>query len=176
MAKRGKRNPRWTPFEPGAAIELTGDPAIDTKESWVNSRYQVFVYHQLAGWADGAPEIVHLSIKRHDRACIHDWREFQRIKNELCGTDSEAVELYPAEGRKADVANQYHLFALPPGMRFPVGFDDGRITDEDEGVREEVTKQAEALGIPVGLSRQREWKPHHRSKDCPRVGPVWKRK
>ncbi|MGH3430252.1 MAG: DUF7694 domain-containing protein, partial [Mycobacteriales bacterium] len=41
----------------------------------------------------------HLSIRRQDRQAARDWRDFQRIKTEIAGPDTEAVELFPAEGR-----------------------------------------------------------------------------
>jgi hypothetical protein len=66
--------------------------------------------------------IRHLSIRRDDRKAIHDWRHFQQIKNELCGREMEGVELYPAESRLVDEANQYHLYVImDPRIRWPVG-------------------------------------------------------
>jgi hypothetical protein len=44
---------------------------------------------------------------RLDGQAIHDWRELQRIKNEIVGDEIEAVELYPAESRLLDTANWY---------------------------------------------------------------------
>lgn len=87
------------------------------KETWINNRYQVAV--------DRGPDIIHLSIKRLDRAAVHDWRDLQRIKNDLVGPDHEAVELYPAEERLVDTANQYHLWVLAKaGQRFPFGYNE----------------------------------------------------
>jgi hypothetical protein len=67
-------------------------------------------------------DVVWLSIKRRDRQPFHDWRELQGIKNSILGPETEAVELYPAESRCVDTSNQYHLWALPPGLRFPFGY------------------------------------------------------
>lgn len=65
---------------------------------------------------------MHLSVKRIDKAPVRHWRHMQRIKNELCGPECEGVELYPAESRLLDEANQYHLFVVPnDGYRFPFG-------------------------------------------------------
>lgn len=76
---------------------------------------------------DLGSDILHLSIKRLDREPIHDWRDLQRIKNELVGPECEAVEVYPAESRLVDTANQYHLWACSnPAYRFPIGFNHGR--------------------------------------------------
>lgn len=70
----------------------------------------------------------HLSFKRHDRRAVHDWRKVQEIKTAICGPDVEAVELYPAEARVVDTANQYHLWAFP-GQKLPFGFPSGLRTD-----------------------------------------------
>lgn len=67
-----------------------------------------------------------LSIKRRDKKVIHDWRAFQRIKNELCGENREAIEIYPPEDQLVDEANQFHLWVLPEGRVSPIGFRYGR--------------------------------------------------
>lgn len=93
-----------------------------------NSRYFVRVSpyqyaSEAAGWL--------LSIRTTQRDARHDWREFQRIKNELCGPECEAVELYPAESRLLDTANQFFLFVLPAGDRAPFGFTQRTVMDND---------------------------------------------
>lgn len=93
---------------------------------YANSRYQVHVRTVDSG--------VHLSIKRLDQLPIHDWRDLQRIKDELVGPDCEAVELYPASERLVDTSNQYHLWALPdPACRFDLGFTERLVWDADAG-------------------------------------------
>ena len=91
-------------------------------EHWINDTYHVVLRRE--PWdQDPSVETAHLSIKRHDRAPIHDWRDLQRIKSELLGPECEAVELYPAESRVVDSANQYHLWGFTdPGNRMPFGF------------------------------------------------------
>lgn len=85
---------------------------------WRNDLYQI----EVRPYGD---DFVQLNIRRRDGApCIRDWRHFQRIKNELLGPECEAVELYPAESRKVDAANKYHLWGCTiPGWRFPIGMD-----------------------------------------------------
>lgn len=75
--------------------------------------------------------IVQLNIRRRDgKPILRDWRHFQQIKNELVGEENEAVELYPAESRKTDTSNKYHLWCLrEPGQRFPFGFNDRMVLD-----------------------------------------------
>ena len=95
---------------------------------WLNSTYQVNV-RDVEG--EGIlPGTTWLSIKRRDKEPIHDWRDLQEIKTKLCGPEREAVEVYPAESRVVDTANQFHLWVLPEGQRVPFGFDDGRIISD----------------------------------------------
>lgn len=78
----------------------------------------------------GMPAMFWLSIKRRDKAPIRDWRVLQRIKNAILTPEHEAVELFPAESRLVDTANQYHLWALAsPGDRFPFGFEERLVQD-----------------------------------------------
>jgi len=122
----------WTRLEPF----LPADPDAFHKANgsdaslWKNDIYQVIARPMMAnGERTGG---VHLSIRRNDRRPARDWRDFQRIKNELCGPEREGIELYPAESRLVDCANQYHMWVAPPGVRFPVGFDEGRVTRTPE--------------------------------------------
>jgi hypothetical protein len=96
-------------------------------EVWVNDRYTVHVQRR------DDSSVAELSIRRNDRKAIRDWRHFQWIKTEIAGADVEAFELYPAEDRLMDTANQYYLYCLPPGQRIPAGYDTGRnLSDVDE--------------------------------------------
>ena len=88
-----------------------------------SSYYQVAVerIENMRKGGGSAPYLIELSIKRNDRGAIIDWRELQRIKNAIVGEESEAVQLFPAESRVVDTANQYWLYALPKGRRFGFG-------------------------------------------------------
>jgi hypothetical protein len=129
MTKRKKQNwddVPWTPFveiEPPFAADGT-EPARGGPTRWMaNSIYVVLV--QVAQDVPPFGLVVQLSITTHDQQARHDWREMQRIKNELVGENVEAVELYPSENRMVDNANWYHLFCFPRlavgGGRFPFG-------------------------------------------------------
>ncbi len=62
----------------------------------------------------------------------------------LCSI-SEAVELYPAESRKVDTANQYWLWCFRSDkVRFPIGFQERAVTD-----------------VPLGKSVQRPFEDSH---------------
>jgi len=138
MGRNKTKTPRWTRFERcddasyRAHLARYGDALARRPELtvWRNSRYQVAVtIHD--DFPIGVP-IIHLSIKRLDRKPIHDWRDLQRIKNELCGEEREAVELYPAETRLVDEANQFHLWVFPEGMMAPFGYFGDRVVHAPE--------------------------------------------
>ena len=72
--------------------------------SFANSRYQVLVnFDDAPGW----PPMIHLRIKAHDKRCVRDWRDMQRIKNEIGGTEAEGGEREPEEGRLGDEGNEF---------------------------------------------------------------------
>lgn len=92
---------------------------VDRDKVFINDKYQVNVRSM--------ENMTHLSIKRLDKQPIHDWRELQEIKNQLVGPEHEGVELYPAESRLVDSANQFHIWVVKDkSYRFPFGFQGGR--------------------------------------------------
>ena len=92
-------------------------------EVWMNDKYQV------ARNEHGV--LIHLSIKRLDKSPLErDWRDYQAIKNQLIGKECEAIELFPAESRLVDNANQFHLWGWGnPEIRVPVGWNDRMVSD-----------------------------------------------
>jgi hypothetical protein len=97
----------------------------DSAELWINHTYQVMLRR--------FPETgaAYLSIKRIDQAQARSWRDIQQIKDQLLGPDCEAVELFPAQGRLVDTANQYHLWgSTDPAFRFPFGFTHRAVSDD----------------------------------------------
>lgn len=126
----------WQPMErmhavidPDIALLAKTDPRVrevldQSREVWGNDLYTVIVYR------DSRNRVSHLSIRRDDREAARDWRHFQQIKNDIAGPDCEAVELYPAEDRLVDMANQYHLWVFPPGFRIPFGFQERAVQEE----------------------------------------------
>jgi hypothetical protein len=133
----------WTPFTPCAipenALYRSGDsePPLYIVR---NSRYQVAV------WVEGAPDFpvwgewAHLSIKVHDRQAYHDWRDLQRIKNEVIGPEYDAVEIYPDEAKLVDSANQYHLFVFRK-LKLPFGFQTRLVADGQSTFAPEVEQR-----------------------------------
>ena len=99
---------------------------------WTNDTYMVNVHDNKATAIEGML-VTHLSIKRHDNEPCTDWRDFQEIKNQICGPEREGMQIHPAESRLVDGANQFHLWVLPEGMKIPIGFFDGRRVTDDPG-------------------------------------------
>lgn len=96
---------------------------------WLNSRYEVWVTLNAVSH-DGWPKMHWLSIKRRDKEVIRDWRDLQRIKNDLIGPEHEAVELFPAESRLVDSSNQFHLWVLADiSLKFPFGYFERLVID-----------------------------------------------
>lgn len=153
--ERMAQRPPWTPFQKGYLLseglaDAYGERASRT-EIYLNSRYQVYKAPFKLTFADGTiKEGIELSIKNLDKTAEWDWRDMQRIKNELCGPEFEGCQLFPAESRLVDTANQYYMFVLPEGERFPFGFQD-RLVMDDHG--------------PDG-ARQRPFEPGTRPADC----------
>lgn len=131
----------WTPLERTQPVPLSqeakatlrargaGDDLLDelaAGQLWRNPIYTVMVTHHADGWVE------ELSIRRNDRQPVHDWRHFQMIKTQLAGADVEAFELYPAEDRLMDTANQYYVFCMPPGHTLPVGYSGPRLLIDAE--------------------------------------------
>src|SRR5262245_4281241 len=114
----------WTPFVE-MQVPTTGlGAAHDPDRIYRNSRYQVSVWYEEN---DQMGKYIHLSIKDIDKTARHDFRDYQRIKNELCGPETEGIELYPAESRLVDTCNQFHMYVLP--HRLPFGFSERLIAD-----------------------------------------------
>jgi len=96
---------------------------LATLSVYVNDTYRVRIRTM--------PPYIHIAIGRHDGQPCMSWRDFQRIKNELVGPEYEAVELFPAESRLLDSANEYHLYAVADARyRFPFGFEKRFVMDD----------------------------------------------
>jgi hypothetical protein len=90
-------------------------PIIGKCEIWSSSDYVVCVRPYLGqGW--------YLVLHNQNKTTDVPWTHKQQIKNDICGKEAEAVELFPAHSRLVDSKNQYHLWVLPIGEKFQIGF------------------------------------------------------
>lgn len=113
----------WRPFVKTIAVQPDGTPDPDVlsgkEEFYANGHYLVYI-RRIKATVPDLDDMVHLSLRTVENDTRHDWRDFQRIKNELVGPHWEAVELYPDVDRLVDTANQYHLWCFP--FQLPFGF------------------------------------------------------
>lgn len=83
-----------------------------------NSLYNVHVYTGDAVPCNSPGDLIYLSVRRLERARLpRDWRDLQRIKNEIVGPEHEGFELFPAESRLVDQSDQFHLWVLARPLR-----------------------------------------------------------
>lgn len=88
--------------------------------TYVNQYYLVnaYIYKEKEGgisrWT--------LAIYNHDRSAMRDWREFQKIKNEICGEETIGFEFYPPESVVLDNANVFIMYVLPKSDDLGFGF------------------------------------------------------
>lgn len=134
--RRRVRNREWIPLERATMQErrpevkaflesIDKDDIEMPDEMWVNPYYVCSVYRAEAG------HVHQISFRHQDRnRTDRDWRETQRIKNEIAGEEVEAIELYPRMGRLVDNANQFHLWCAPPGVEIELGYPRGCVIDQ----------------------------------------------
>ena len=147
----------WKPFEKANAFRggiagLSPEDFIPdhaTREVWINNLYQVevlkfydgkpvngmdYLQSQIEKRPLGTCAFIRLSFKRQDGTAVHDWRDCQRIKNELVGEDWTGIEIYPPESILVDTCNQWFLFCVPDGeARFPFMFQERLVTEAPNG-------------------------------------------
>jgi len=120
--------------------------SAEPESLFINDKYVVSVFKNEPHGFGSDVTVWHLSIRRQDREACEDWRDFQQIKNEICGNEREGLELYPAESRVMDAANQYHIFVIMnDGFLIPVGYTD--YTDGN-GKRDDGAKLGKAKQRP----------------------------
>ena len=92
---------------------------INETDVYINNLYMCFV--------ERSEDIIHISFKTHDKKTDAgiSWQHKQWIKNDICGEESEGLEMFPAESRIVNMANQYHLWVLTKNKKLPFGFCDG---------------------------------------------------
>lgn len=160
MSKR-KRNrllpaPRtWGEWRPLQAGELAaGQDRWDS--GWHNEAYEVRLLRDaLLLVQPRLGSVLLLSARRRDGQAVHDWRDLQRIKNELVGRENEAIELYPRESRLVDSGNTYFLWVLAePGVEWPIGYCGSRVVTDKLGGHQ---RPFDADEIPVDNLSREDW-------------------
>lgn len=122
---------KWKKFELESNPTMNGEPLpLDKGESvWSNN---VYVVNKIE---DATGKVAKLSLYRKDGKATHDWRDIQRIKNELAGGDAWFAEIYPAQSHTIDITNTYHLWRLTGDAveQMKRNSSDGREVSQDMG-------------------------------------------
>jgi hypothetical protein len=95
---------------------LMREASVPAEKVYMNGLFVVQVYPHHCAWGD----VKRVMIRWADARPEHDWALFQRIKNELFGPDRVALEVFPSEQHKQDVANVYWMFVMPEGFECPI--------------------------------------------------------
>lgn len=112
LAKKEFKKP-VTKFEPIDLNVACFVPKGMTR-AYKNTRYIVMVYdnHPVStGFATCA-----LIQKHDDTPIVRHWSEIQKIKNEIFGENTVAIEYYPAQNDLVDEHNIYWIWLFPKGV------------------------------------------------------------
>jgi hypothetical protein len=112
--RRSGEWPGWNvqPIPTGAIPSLGWAGLLE--QVWENKIYAVLT--RTLTTPDGV--MVHLAIRNFDQTDI-PWIDKMRIKDELCGKERFAVEVFPARSRLVDQVSMYHLWVYPEGYQPP---------------------------------------------------------
>jgi hypothetical protein len=104
-------------------------PTLEEKAAFIERAVQSYASAQVYENDVYQVEIVQrgpylqLRIRRNDGGPCENWRDFQQIKNEIVGSECEAVELFPARNVARPAVNEHCLWVYAdPTARFPLGF------------------------------------------------------
>lgn len=91
------------------ALKLGGNPNYKPHKVYKNNRYlvQCFNDQEILGF-----KAIQCLIRRNDGKAIYNWPELQRLKNELFGAETEAVQIFPKESSLIDAAHLYWMWIL----------------------------------------------------------------
>ena len=131
-SKKSKKN-AWTPL---VRFELTNEyfPNVDVSsleydEYWCNDEYIVKVYypnnpaHQFSN--NKFTWLCFRNVRNTHTA--HDWRDMQMMKNEICGEERTAVEVFPPMSKLVDTCNQFHMWVYPEDYKLDFGYNEQSI-------------------------------------------------
>lgn len=103
------------PVGPWLEIDLSTRP----HPSWMtrayeNNRYIVMIIDNCPTNAGNAIRV--MIQKVNDSPILNHWSELQKIKNELFGPETMAIEYYPKESELVNQHNIYWLWIFPDGV------------------------------------------------------------
>jgi len=101
------------PAGPFKQIDLSDIPFVPggLTRAYSNNRYVIMIHDETPTSMGKATKVL---IQNHfDKPIINHWSELQKIKNEIFGLETTAVEYYPAESELINDHNIYWLWIFP---------------------------------------------------------------
>lgn len=104
-----------TPEIPFKMVDLSNKPHPEwMTRSYHNNRYIVMIDDN-AKTTQG--EAIRAMVQTlDDEPIVNHWSEMQRIKNEIFGEETMAIEYYPASSELTDTCNIYWMWIFPSGV------------------------------------------------------------
>lgn len=115
--RKSKAIKKLLSLPPGKFNEI--DLTIVHKPGWMsrafqNNRYMVMICDNAK---TNKGKAIKALIQRHDDMPIpNHWAEIQKIKNEIFGEETLAIEYYPKESQLIDEHNIYWIWIFPEGV------------------------------------------------------------
>lgn len=95
-------------------LSLSKNVPTGCTSAYRNNKYTVTVYENVATTHGAATKAM---VQKHgDTPLINHWSEMQRIKNEIFGCETVAVEYYPKDSELIDHHNIYWMWVFPIGV------------------------------------------------------------
>lgn len=127
--KRERAAEAWGPWESResavaeARAGIHGGALVTMVGAYLNRvlSVQVFDVEPRGGLFSHVVGVQHFIIRRHDGTDHVTWPDKQRVKDEIAGPEHTAVEMFPPRSALVDERNLYHLWVVPPVVKFGVG-------------------------------------------------------
>lgn len=117
-----RRTGNWGPWQQLTDLDMSAFKLNHTSPgNWVRECHKMMVCDVFSVFVRKVPigtgNVLHLAVASMsgERPTFH---EMMRIKNEMCGPEHTAVEVYPPEAEVVDGADMFHIWVLPGPLPF----------------------------------------------------------
>lgn len=88
--------------------------------AYKNAEVCVLEYHLKIWYGFRRLKIRHLAFRTATGAMLNRFYDLMSIKNQICGEDCVAVQVYPKDSEIVDDADMTHIFCFPKGFNLPL--------------------------------------------------------
>lgn len=96
------------------------DKNVNVGRAYRNREVVVLEYNRKIWWGLRRIKIRHLAIRTAKNVALYKFYDLMEIKNQICGSECEAVQFYPKDSDIMDGANMTHLFVFPENFSLPL--------------------------------------------------------